>query len=100
MPPQPELWSFRMRIRQVFWTAAPALLFAAVWSSAAVGDTRVFTEHCAKCHQRAASVARELKGDTLEERTAALDKFLSTHHAEDPKVRAAVIDYLIGLSTQ
>jgi hypothetical protein len=29
-------------------------------------------------------------GHTLEERTAALDKFLSTHHAEDPKVPEAV----------
>jgi hypothetical protein len=57
-------------------------------------------EHFTKCHQRAASVARKLKGDTLEELTAALDKFLSTYHAEDPKVRAAVIDYLIELAAQ
>ena len=89
-----------MRIQNFFWTAASALLLAAIWSSAPLADQRVFKAHCGKCHQRAVSVARDLKGDTLEERTDALDKFLSTHHAEDPKLRAVVIDYLIGLSAQ
>jgi hypothetical protein len=41
-----------------------------------------------------------LNGTTEQERRKALDEILSTHHAEDPKLRAEIIDYLIGLSLQ
>ena len=56
-----------------------------------------FTEHCGKCHARAASVARGVKGNTDQDRRETLDKFLSSHHAEDPALRAEVVEYLIGL---
>ena len=36
----------------------------------------------------------------MEERSVALDRFLETHHAQDPQVRAAVIEYLMGLSAR
>jgi len=55
------------------------------------GDPSSFREHCAKCHPRAPWVARD---------QAALDQFLSTHHAANPKVRGAIIEYLMGLSRE
>jgi hypothetical protein len=64
--------------------------------TAALAET-AFTEHCGKCHARAASVARSVKGNTEQERRETLDKFLSSHHAEDPALRAEVVEYLIGL---
>lgn len=62
----------------------------------AVAET-VFTEHCGKCHARAASVARSVKGNGEQDRRETLDKFLSSHHAEDLALRAEIVDYLIGL---
>ena len=59
-----------------------------------------FQKHCARCHPRAASVARSSSGQTDKERKEAFDRFLASHHAEDPKLRAAIVDYLIGLSAQ
>jgi mono/diheme cytochrome c family protein len=59
-----------------------------------------FKENCAKCHARAASVARSVQGNTEQERRKALDQLLRSHHAEDPTLRAEVVDYLIGLSGQ
>jgi len=43
---------------------------------------------------------RGLKGNVELERRKVLDKFLSTHHAEDPKLRVEIIDYLMRLSAQ
>lgn len=57
-----------------------------------------FKTHCAKCHPRAGTLARSLKGDTRDERTAALAAFLVSHHCEDPAARAAIVAYLVGLS--
>ena len=76
------------------------LLLIATLSSSSIADERTFEEHCARCHQRAISLARRLKEQTVEERSAALDRFLETHHAQDPQVRAAVIEYLMGLSAR
>ena len=59
-----------------------------------------FTEHCGKCHARAASVARGVEGNTEQDRRETLDKFLSSHHAEDPGLRAEIVEYLIGLLPQ
>ena len=56
-----------------------------------------FTEHCGKCHARAASVARGVEGNTEQDRRETLDKFLSRHHAESPALRAEIVEYLIGL---
>lgn len=66
----------------------------------ATADEISFKQYCAKCHPRAASVARGLGGKTAEERSILLDKFLATHHAEDEKLRADIINFLIGLSSQ
>jgi hypothetical protein len=59
-----------------------------------------FTEHCGKCHARATSVARSVGGKTEQDRRETLDKFLSSRHAEDPTLRAEIVDYLIGLLPQ
>ena len=64
--------------------------------TAAAAET-AFTEYCGKCHARAASVARSVKGNTVQDRRETLDKFLSNHHAEDPALRAEIVEYLIGL---
>jgi len=35
-----------------------------------------------------------------EARSAALAKFLQTHHSDDAQTRAAIVEYLVGLSMQ
>ena len=91
-------WSGR-EFGQVCRAAAAATIVLIVGvSTTAIADERAFKEHCAICHHRASSVVRRLIGETAEERTAVLDRFLATHHAEDPKLRAAIVSYLIGLS--
>lgn len=65
---------------------------------AARADTGLFKERCAKCHARAGLLAANLKGQTREDKAAALDAFLKTHYADDEQVRAKIIAYLIGLS--
>lgn len=75
---------------------------AAVFACAAVGpalaDAEAFRINCAKCHARAQTVAKGLKGDTAEARRAALEAFLSTHHADDPAIRAQIAAYLVTLA--
>ena len=87
-------------IRQICQAAALAPLLLAMLTGFATADEITFKEHCAKCHPRPASVVRGLGGKTAEERTILLDKFLATHHAEDAKLRADIINFLIGLSAQ
>jgi len=80
--------------------AALALLLLGVPSIYASADEAAFKEHCAKCHPRAASVLRGFRDETAEERAIRLDKFLATHHAQDPKLRSRIADFLVGLSVQ
>jgi len=40
------------------------------------------------------------RGETTEERYIRLDKFLETHHAKDPELRANIVNFLVGLSAQ
>jgi hypothetical protein len=44
-----------------------------------------------------ATLARSVKGNTVQDRRKILDKFLSSHHAKDITLRAEIVDYLIGL---
>jgi hypothetical protein len=46
------------------------LLSTTAWSGKAVADKQAFKEHCGQCHERAASLARNLKGSTIKERGA------------------------------
>lgn len=48
----------------------------------AVADAALFQTHCAKCHARATTIARTLKGTTPDEKTRLLDTMLTNHHAE------------------
>lgn len=82
--------------------AIMACLFisAAAWSDKAVADEQAFKEHCGQCHARAASLARNLKGSTAEDRAAMLAKFLEAHHTQDAKARTVIVDYLVGLSAR
>jgi hypothetical protein len=89
----------RRRSRKGCWAVRIALLVAIGAATAAAAE-RTFNEHCGKCHARPTFVLRGLKGNTEQERRKVLDKFLSTHHAEDPKLRAEIIDYLIRWSAQ
>lgn len=68
--------------------------------NAAAADTTAFEEQCATCHQRASTLARRLEGESAEARSAALTKFLQTHHSDDAQTRAAIVEYLVGLSMQ
>lgn len=76
------------------------LISLASWSGKAIGDEQAFKEQCGECRARAASLARTLKGSTVQERTNMLAKFLETHHTKEAKARTVVIDYLVGLSAQ
>ena len=87
-------------IRQICRAAALAPLLLPMLTAFATADEISFKQYCAKCHPRPASVARGLRGKTAEERSILLDKFLATHHAEDAKLRAGIINFLIGLSEQ
>lgn len=54
-----------------------------------------FKTHCAKCHGRVAALARNLEGETRDERVAALSRFLEDHHLDDPAARAAIVKCLV-----
>jgi hypothetical protein len=84
--------------RKCWWAVSIGLLAATGAATAAAEST--FNEHCGKCHARPVSVLRGLRGSAEQERRRLLDEFLSTHHAEGPKLRAEIIDYLISLSSQ
>ncbi len=76
------------------------LISTAAWFDKAIADEQAFKEHCGQCHARAASLARNLKGPTVEDRAARLTEFLKTHHTEDAKAHTVIADYLVGLSAQ
>lgn len=68
-------------------------LTTVVWADAAL-----FADTCVKCHARAATLARSLKGASAAEKSEALDKFLAQHHAADAAARARLVAYLVGLA--
>jgi hypothetical protein len=74
-----------------------ALMIAASGFATASGAEPAFKEHCSKCHARPSSVARSFDGNE-EQRKKAFDRFLSRHYAEDPQVRANIIDYLLAVA--
>jgi hypothetical protein len=84
-----------MRLMNWVIVVAAACVFA---PGTARADADLFKERCAKCHARVSGLAGNLKGHTREDKAAALDAFLMTHHADDKLVRAKIIAYLIGLS--
>ena len=49
-------------ILKSFAVMACLLLSTTAWSGKAVADEQAFKEHCGQCHERAASLARNLKG--------------------------------------
>jgi hypothetical protein len=63
-------------------------------------DPAAFEANCARCHPRAKTLARSLKGQNREERAAALSSRLESHHCDDADVRAKIVDYLVGLSLE
>jgi hypothetical protein len=67
---------------------------------AAAADAPAFQAQCASCHLRASTLARRLEGESAEARSAALAKFLQAHHSDDAQTRAAIAEYLVGLSLQ
>jgi hypothetical protein len=86
----------RRHPRKSWWAVRIALPVAISAATAAAAES-TFNEHCGKCHARPTSVLRSLKGNAEQERRKLLDEFLSAHHAEDAKLRAEIIDYLIKL---
>lgn len=82
-------------------TLALTAVFASVFSGlGTAADAPAFRARCASCHPRASTLARRLDGDSAEARSAALAKFLETHHCDDVQARDAIVDYLVGLSSQ
>lgn len=63
----------------------------------AAASEALFKDRCAKCHARATSLARSLKGATPEAVTASLSAFLQSHHAPDEAERQSIAGYLAGL---
>ena len=84
-----------MRLSQWAIVAVAAVMLS---PDAVRADADLFKERCAECHPRASVLAGNLKGQTREDKAAALDAFLKTHHADDEQVRAKIIAYLLGLS--
>jgi len=72
-----------------------ALTLISAGGSVGFATEAAFQTHCSKCHSRASTLARRLKGDTRDERAAALSKFLEDHHLDDPAARAAIVNYLV-----
>jgi hypothetical protein len=70
------------------------------FGSGALADAQTYKDRCVKCHARAATLARSLKGTTPAEKAAWLDGFLTTHHADDAVERAKLVDYMIGLTAK
>lgn len=85
-------------------TRAAALIVATAWTLAAAAvmparaDSETYKADCAKCHARAATLARNLKGATPAEKAEALDAFLVGHHAGDETRRKRIVEYLVGLA--
>lgn len=84
-------------VRTVSWAM---VLVSFLSRNAPAADTTAFAKECATCHQRASTLARGLEGENAESRSAALAKFLQTHHSGDAQTRAAIVEYLVGLSMQ
>jgi hypothetical protein len=80
--------------------AVMALAILLLISAGASADAGLYKERCAKCHARAGALANGLKGQTKEDKAAALDAFLTKHHADDAQVRARIVAYLVGLSAK
>jgi hypothetical protein len=80
------------------WIAALSLIAAALIPVAALADAALYKAHCAKCHARSSTLAANLKGQSVEEKTSRLDTFLQSHHADDAQVRAKIVTYLVDLS--
>lgn len=78
--------------------AAALVLMGHPLSDRAAADAEAYKAQCGKCHARAASIAKRLKGATPDEKAAALDTFLVQHHAPDEAVRKRIVAYLVGLS--
>jgi len=87
-------------VRQGCQSVALALLLLVKLANFAGADELSFKEHCAKCHPRAGSIMRGFGGKTAEERSVQLDSFLKAHHAQDPELRANIVNFLVGLSAQ
>ena len=83
--------------RTLSWTVVLACFLP---QNAAAADTPAFQEQCASCHPRAGTLARRLEGESAEARSAALMKLLQKHHSDDAQTRAAIVEYLVGLSMQ
>ena len=86
--------------RERWWGAAIGLLVPLGFAGTTAATGTAFKENCANCHARPASLARSVQGTTEQERRKALDRFLSSHYAGDPKLRTEIIDYLIELWEQ
>lgn len=84
-------------VRTLALTAGFTYVFSGLGTAA---DLSAFQARCVSCHPRASTLARGLDGDSAEARSAALAKFLETHHCEDAQARTAIVDYLVGLSLQ
>lgn len=78
--------------------AAIALSAQATWPVAARSDEALFKSYCAKCHARAQPLARRLPGNSPEEKSSLLAKFLETHHPPSDEQRAALVSYLVGIA--
>jgi hypothetical protein len=81
-------------------TVVMALAIVLLTPVGASADAGLYKERCAKCHARASALASGLKGETKEDKAAALDAFLMKHHADDAQVRAELVAYLVGLSAK
>ncbi|WP_072392685.1 hypothetical protein [Hyphomicrobium sp. CS1GBMeth3] len=85
----------KIRCEHIFPIVLAALTLTSVDISVGFATEATFKMYCAKCHGCVGRLARNLKGDTSNERAAALSKFLEDHNVDDPVARTTIVKYLV-----
>ncbi|SDI06235.1 hypothetical protein [Alloyangia pacifica] len=81
-------------------TAATVSLAAPGVAAETVSGSAVWSAQCAKCHRDPARIAASLPAASDDAGKARLDAFLTKHHATDPKLRAALVEWLVSQTRQ
>lgn len=76
------------------WLLAVMLAGTACSSAVPTAGEQAFEQNCATCHAGNSLPQSAVSGLSDPNKRAALDRFLSKHHATDPQVRAEIIRYL------
>lgn len=86
----------RTLLRTMFWCLLGLHLSAAAdVRKAAAQDATAYQKACGDCHPAPAALARKIRGDTQEKKTAYLSASLAHHHLPDPATIDLIVGYLL-----